>query len=118
MIFRAAFVPPCFFNRYIAMDVFVPFVGLSGAVIMLVWLAYSFLNLLWASLSAVLATRRNRNPWSCFFLTLFYGIYGLLMLTCAKNLNPDGSESDTAGKVLWMLLPVPLAIVLTLIFIV
>ena len=61
--------------------------GLGGLSLTLVWLLFAVFNLLWAILSAVLATRRGRNAWNWFFLTCFYGIFGLLFLACSKTIN-------------------------------
>ena len=77
--------------------------------------AVAVFNLLWAILSAVLATRRGRNPWNWFFLTCFYGIFGLLFLACSKTINQgEYRESDTLAKVLWWVFLIPTTIIVTL----
>lgn len=92
--------------------------GLGGTGIALVWLLFALFNLLWAFLSALLATRRGRNPWNWFFLTCFYGIFGLLFLVCSKTINQgEYRESDTLSKVLWGILIAPITILITLAFI-
>ena len=89
--------------------------GLGGLSLTLVWLMFAFFNLLWAILSAVLATRRGRNPWNWFFLTLFYGIFGLLFLACSKTINQgEYRESDTLAKVLWWVFIIPTTVIITL----
>lgn len=93
--------------------------GLGGLSLTLVWLLFSVFNLLWAILSAVLATRRGRNAWNWFFLTCFYGIFGLLFLACSKTINQgEYRESDTLAKVLWWVFLVPTTIIVTLLIIV
>lgn len=92
--------------------------GLGGISLTLVWLLFAVFNLLWAILSAVLATRRGRNAWNWFFLTCFYGIFGLLFLACSKTINQgEYRESDTLAKVLWGIFLIPATIVVTLIII-
>lgn len=89
--------------------------GLGGLSLTLVWLLFAVFNLLWAILSAVLATRRGRNPWNWFFLTCFYGIFGLLFLACSKTINQgEYRESDTLAKVLWWVFLIPTTIIVTL----
>lgn len=93
--------------------------GLGGLSLTLVWMLFAVFNLLWAILSAVLATRRGRNPWNWFFLTCFYGIFGLLFLACSKTINQgEYRESDTLAKVLWWVFLIPTTIIVTLLIIV
>lgn len=90
-------------------------VGSAG--LFLIWAAFAAFNLLWAALSAVLAKRRGRNAWSWFFLSCFYGIFGLIFLACSKTINSsENRESDTLSKVLWILFFMPL-IILTFLYI-
>lgn len=53
-----------------------------------------------------------------FFLTLFYGILGLIFLACSKTINQgEYKEKDTLSKVLWTLVVIPFALfVILLIF--
>ena len=86
--------------------------GLGGLSLTLVWLLFAVFNLLWAILSAVLATRRGRNAWNWFFLTCFYGIFGLLFLACSRTINQgEYKESDTLSKVLWIMFFIPAVLV-------
>lgn len=89
--------------------------GLGGLSLTLVWLLFAVFNLLWAILSAVLATRRGRNAWNWFFLSCFYGIFGLLFLACSRTINQgEYKESDTLSKVLWAVFLIPTTIIVTL----
>ena len=89
--------------------------GLGGLSLTLVWLLFAVFNLLWAILSAVLATRRGRNAWNWFFLSCFYGIFGLLFLACSRTINQgEYKESDTLSKVLWTVFLIPTTIIVTL----
>lgn len=93
--------------------------GLGSLSLTLVWLLFAVFNLLWAVLSAVLATRRGRNAWNWFFLTCFYGIFGLLFLACSRTINQgEYHESDTLAKVLWWVFLIPTTIIVTLLIIV
>lgn len=86
--------------------------GLGGLSLTLVWLLFAVFNLLWAILSAVLATRRGRNAWNWFFLTCFYGIFGLLFLACSRTINQgEYKESDTLSKILWTMFFIPIILV-------
>lgn len=86
--------------------------GLGGLSLTLVWLLFAVFNLLWAILSAVLATRRGRNAWNWFFLSCFYGIFGLLFLACSRTINQgEYKESDTLSKVLWIMFLIPAILV-------
>ena len=87
--------------------------GIGGISLTLVWLLFAVFNLLWAILSAVLATRRGRNAWNWFFLSCFYGILGFLLLVCSRTINQgEYKESDTMSKVLWTIFFIPIIIVL------
>lgn len=87
--------------------------GIGGISLTLVWLLFAVFNLLWAILSAVLATRRGRNAWNWFFLTCFWGIFGLLFLVCSRTINQgEYKESDTLSKVLWTIFFIPIIIVI------
>ena len=93
--------------------------GLGGLSLTLVWMLFAVFNLLWAILSAVLATRRGRNAWNWFFLTCFWGIFGLLFLACSKTINQgEYRESDTLAKVLWWVFLIPTTIIVALLIIV
>lgn len=87
--------------------------GIGGISLTLVWLLFAVFNLLWAILSAVLATRRGRNAWNWFFLSCFYGILGFLLLVCSRTINKgEYKESDTMSKVLWTIFFIPIIIVI------
>ena len=87
--------------------------GIGGISLTLVWLLFAVFNLLWAILSAVLATRRGRNAWNWFFLSCFYGIFGFLLLVCSRTINQgEYKESDTMSKVLWTIFFIPIIIVI------
>ena len=87
--------------------------GIGGISLTLVWLLFAVFNLLWAILSAVLATRRGRNAWNWFFLSCFYGILGFLLLVCSLTINQgEYKESDTMSKVLWTIFFIPIIIVI------
>lgn len=87
--------------------------GIGGISLTLVWLLFAVFNLLWAILSAVLATRRGRNAWNWFFISCFYGIFGLLFLACSRTINQgEYKESDTLSKVLWTIFFIPIIIVI------
>ena len=87
--------------------------GIGGISLTLVWLLFAVFNLLWAILSAVLATRRGRNAWNWFFLSCFYGILGFLLLVCSRTINQgEYKESDTMSKVLWTIFFIPIIIVI------
>ena len=87
--------------------------GIGGISLTLVWLLFAVFNLLWAILSAVLATRRGRNHWNWFFLSCFYGILGFLLLVCSRTINQgEYKESDTMSKVLWTIFFIPIIIVI------
>lgn len=87
--------------------------GLGSLSLTLVWLLFAVFNLLWAVLSAVLTTRRGRNAWNWFFLTCFYGIFGLLFLACSRTINQgEYRDSDTLSKVLWTIFFIPIIIVI------
>lgn len=58
--------------------------------------------------TAVLASRKGRNSVNWFFLSLFWGIVGLIVLACSKHLEREKGESDTLVKVLWTIVLIPL----------
>lgn len=81
-------------------------------------IACTFVGVCLSILSAILAKRRGRSAISWFFLTIFYGLFGVLFLACSKTLNQgENRESDTLAKVLWALVVIPLAIIVGLIII-
>lgn len=87
--------------------------GFGSVSLVFLWILYSAFNLLWAILSAVLATRRGRNAWNWFFLSCFYGILGFLLLVCSRTINQrEYKESDTMSKVLWTVFFIPIIIVI------
>lgn len=87
--------------------------GFGSVSLVFLWILYSAFNLLWAILSAVLATRRGRNAWNWFFLSCFYGILGFLLLVCSRTINQgEYKESDTMSKVLWTIFFIPIIIVI------
>lgn len=87
--------------------------GFGSVSLVFLWILYSAFNLLWAILSAVLATRRGRNAWNWFFLSCFYGILGFLLLVCSRTINQgEYKESDTMSKVLWIIFFIPIVIVI------
>ena len=96
-------------------EVILSSLGVGVAGVYLIWAVFAAFNLLWAILSAVLATRRGRNAWNWFFLTCIYGVFGLLFLACSKTLNEK--ERDTLAKVLWWLFAIPVVILTTLLIV-
>ncbi len=60
--------------------------------------------------TAVLASRKGRNSVNWFFLSLFWGIVGLIVLACSKQLEREKGESDTLVKVLWTIVLIPLVL--------
>ena len=60
--------------------------------------------------TAVLASRKGRNSVNWFFLSLFWGIVGLIVLACSKHLEREKGESDTLVKVLWIIVLIPLVL--------
>lgn len=91
--------------------------GLFAFFIGIMWII-GILHIISPFLAAILATRRGRNGWNWFFLTLFYGILGLIFLACSKTINQgEYKEKDTLSKVLWTLVVIPFALfVILLIF--
>jgi hypothetical protein len=57
--------------------------------------------------TAVLASRKGRNSVNWFFLSLFWGIVGLIVLACSKHVEREKGESDTLVKVLWSIMLIP-----------
>ena len=96
-------------------EVILSLLGVGAVSVYLIWAAFAAFNILWAIFSAILAKRRGRNSWNWFFLTCFYGIFGLLFLACSKTINKgEYKESDTLSKVLWAVFLIPTTIVITL----
>lgn len=60
--------------------------------------------------TTVLASRKGRNSVNWFFLSLFWGIVGLIVLACSKHLEREKGESDTLVKVLWSIVLIPLVL--------
>lgn len=60
--------------------------------------------------TAVLASRKGRNSVNWFFLSLFWGIVGLIVLACSKHLEREKGENDTLVKVLWSIVLIPLVL--------
>ncbi len=58
--------------------------------------------------TAVLASRKGRNSVNWFFLSIFWGIVGLIVLACSKQLDKEKGERDTLVKVLWTIVLIPL----------
>lgn len=85
-------------------------IGVGTFIILLV-----VVNVHWAILSAILTVRRGRYACNWFFLTLFYGAFGLLALACSKTINQgEERENDTLSKILWIAVVVPIIAVSTL----
>lgn len=85
-------------------------IGVGTFIILLV-----VVNVHWAILSAILTVRRGRDACNWFFLTLFYGTFGLLALACSKTINQgEERENDTLSKILWIAVVVPIIAVSTL----
>lgn len=60
--------------------------------------------------TAVLAPQKGRNSINWFFLSLFWGVVGLVILACSKHLEREKEESDTLSKVLWTIVLIPLVL--------
>lgn len=63
----------------------------------------------------VLAKRKGRNGLNWFFLSLFWGVLGLIILACADRINREEGERDTLAKVLWIIVIIPIIINLVII---
>lgn len=50
--------------------------------------------------TSALASRKGRNSVNWFFLSIFWGIVGLIILACSKHLEREKGERDTLVKVL------------------
>ena len=59
---------------------------------------------------AVLASRKGRNSVNWFLLSLFWGIVGLIVLACSKQLEREKGERGTLVKVLWSIVLIPLVL--------
>lgn len=89
-------------------------IGVGTFIILLV-----VVNVHWAILSAILTVRRGRDACNWFFLTLFYGAFGLLALACSKTINQgEERENDTLSKILWIAVVVPIIVVSTLVIVI
>lgn len=96
-------------------EVILSLLGVGAAGVYLIWAVFATFNILWAIFSAILAKRRGRNAWNWFFLTCFYGIFGLLFLACSRTINQgEYRESDTLSKVLWLVFLIPTTVIVTL----
>lgn len=96
-------------------EVILSLLGVGAAGVYLIWAVFAAFNILWAIFSAILAKRRGRNAWNWFFLTCFYGIFGLLFLACSRTINQgEYRESDTLSKVLWLVFLIPTTVIVTL----
>ena len=96
-------------------EVILSLLGISAVGVYLIWGVFAAFNILWAVFSAILAKRRGRNAWNWFFLTCFWGIFGLLFLACSRTINQgEYKESDTLSKVLWTVFLIPTTIIVTL----
>ena len=100
-------------------EVILSLLGVGAVGVYLIWGVFAAFNISWAIFSAILAKRRGRNSWNWFFLTCFYGIFGLLFLACSKTINQgEYRESDTLAKVLWWVFLIPTTIIVTLLIII
>lgn len=70
---------------------------------------------------ALLAERRNRNPISWFFLSIFWGFSTILILLFSKRLKVTTSqirrvettkESDSLATTMWTITLIPVAIMI------
>lgn len=96
-------------------EVILSLLGIGAVGVYLIWGVFAAFNILWAVFSAILAKRRGRNAWNWFFLTCFWGIFGLLFLACSRTINQgEYKESDTLSKVLWTVFLIPTTIIVTL----
>ena len=66
--------------------------------------------------TTVLASRKGRNPVNWFFLSLFWGVVGLIILACAKDLDQAKGERDTLSKVLLLIVIIPVVILAMMVF--
>lgn len=96
-------------------EVILSLLGIGAVGVYLIWGVFAAFNILWAVFSAILAKRHGRNAWNWFFLTCFWGIFGLLFLACSRTINQgEYKESDTLSKVLWTVFLIPTTIIVTL----
>ena len=75
----------------------------------LVYLAGFFVAIGFCIASAVLASRKGRNPVNWFFITVFWSFLGLIILACSRTL--EEGERDSLGKVLWAVIMIPIVAV-------
>lgn len=66
--------------------------------------------------TTVLASRKGRNPVNWFFLSLFWGAIGLIILACSKDLDKTKGERDTLAKVLWLVIIIPIVLIVAVLF--
>ena len=66
--------------------------------------------------TTVLASRKGRNPVNWFFLSLFWGVVGLIILACSKDLDKAKGERDTLAKVLWLIIIIPIILIVAVLF--
>jgi len=73
---------------------------------------FSLLLLPWwigiAIATALLAERKGRSLANWFFLSLFWGLVGLLILACTGDFDDYGA--DALARVLWAILLIPLIV--------
>lgn len=80
----------------------------KNAIMEIITVFFCFLFALGISIATtVLAPRKGRNSVNWFFLSLFWGIIGLIVLACSKSLDKEIEESDTLAKVLWFIVLIP-----------
>ena len=61
--------------------------------------------------TVVLASRKGRNPVNWFFLSIFWGLVGLIILACSKHVDKEKGEKDTLVKVLWVITLIPVVLI-------
>lgn len=66
--------------------------------------------------TVMLAKRKGRNGLNWFFLSLFWGVLGLIILACADKINREEGDRDTLAKVLWIIVVIPIIINLVILF--
>ena len=60
--------------------------------------------------TTVLASNKGRNAISWFFLSILWGIVGLVILACSKTLDREEGETDTLSTTLWIITLIPLVV--------
>jgi len=86
------------------------FLGANAMMFVLILGGLSFFNLIFACAAAILANRKGRSGVNWFFLTLFWGIFGIVFLGCSKEIDKTEYETDTLSKVLWGIVVTPIII--------